>query len=125
MPDGANFTADFSGMDKLLREEPGKVDRFLDWMAESIVTDAKLSMGESPSAPGDPPGVDTAALRASITWENTGPHERTISDGVEYGVYLEYGTEKMAARPWMVPAFARAQERMEQDAKDQLGLDEL
>jgi len=124
MPDGVNFTADFSGMDKLLREEPGKVGRFLDWMAESIVTDAKLSMGESPSAPGGPPGVDTGALRASITWEPTAHFERTVSDGVDYGIYLEYGTEKMAARPWMVPAFARAQERMEQDAKDQLGLDE-
>lgn len=123
MPDGASFTSDFSGMEQLLRDEPAKVENFLDWMAESIVTDAKLSMGESPSAPGGPPGVDIGTLWNSITWEPTAPRERTISDGVDYGIYLEYGTEKMAARPWMVPAFARAQERMESDARDQLGLD--
>lgn len=124
MPDDIRVTVDFAGLDRLLASEPQKVGRFMSWLAESVVTDIKLSFGSSPSAPGGPPGVDTGALRASITWENTGAFERTISDGVEYGLWLEDGTEKMAARPFMAPAFGRAQERMEQDAKDQLGLEE-
>ncbi len=125
MASGADYRIDTSVLDRLVRVEPEKVERFLDWMAESIVTDVKLSFGSSPSAPGQPPGVDTGALRASMTWENTGPQERTISDGVEYGIYLEDGTEKMGARPFMGPAFGRAQERFEQDAKDQLGLEDV
>lgn len=124
MADGIGVTVDFAGIDRLLASEPQKVGRFMSWLAESVVTDIKLSFGSSPSAPGGPPGVDTGALRASITWEDTGTAERTISDGVEYGLWLEDGTEKMEARPFMAPAFGRAQERMEQDAKDQLGLEE-
>jgi hypothetical protein len=70
----------------------------------------KQSFGTSPSAAGDPPGVDTGALRSSIHVQNRGQMARAIADGVEYGVHLEYGTEnkdgeeKMLARPFMAPA---------------------
>ena len=127
MPSEIGITVDFSGLDRLLQAVPERVERFLDWEAESIVTDIKLSFVASPSPEGGPPGVDTGALRASITWEKTGNFERTVSDGVEYGIWLEDGVEQnnLGARPWMAPAFGRAQERMESDAKEQLGLEEI
>lgn len=124
MPSGMQVTLDTRVLDRLIQRQPEKIARFLDWMAESIVTDIKLSFGESPSAPGQPPGVDTGTLWASIGWEPTGANERTIHDGGGYGIYLEDGTEKMAARPFMAPAFSRAQERIERDARQQLGLEE-
>ncbi len=34
---------------------------------------------------------------------------RTIHDGVEYGVFIELGTSKRAARPALVPAFNKVQ----------------
>lgn len=134
-----NVVIDTTIMDKVLAEEPQKVGRWLSRLAESIVTDVKLSMNTSPpgesytrgnvthvaSQPGYPPNVDIGTLRASIKWENTGPHERTISDGVEYGVWLEDGTESMAPRPFMGPAFERARQTYEQDAKDYLGLEDV
>lgn len=48
--------------------------------------------------------VDTGALRNSITSEF--PQELTgeVSVGVEYGAYVEYGTGKMAAQPYLTPA---------------------
>lgn len=130
---------DMSGIEKLLREEPGKVSRWLDGLAEGIVTDAKLSMGTSPpgatyqrggvshtaSAPGYPPNVDTGSLRNSLHWEATGEHERTISDGVEHGIMMEEGTENILPRPFMRPAFDQAREVMERDAKSGLGLENL
>jgi hypothetical protein len=98
---------DTTGMDRILRETPGKLRRFLDQEAENVVNDIKLSFGTSPSAPGDPPGVDTGALRASITWVAQGKFTRMIHDGMEYGTYMEFGTEHIAPRPWLGPAMER------------------
>jgi len=47
--------------------------------------------------------------------------------GAEYGLYLEEGAEDvgLAARPFMGPAFEDAQNRIEADAAQNLGLDTL
>lgn len=61
-----------------------------------------------PSAPGDPPGVDTGNLKNSIVavkGETTFTY--LVQVGAEYGADLEYGTSKMAARPFVLPAVER------------------
>jgi hypothetical protein len=129
---------DLSGIENLLRAMPTNGGRWLTGFAESIVTDIKLSFNTSPpgesytrggathvaSQPGYPPNVDIGTLINSIKQENTGSFERTISDGVDYGIKLEDGTEHILPRPFFAPAFARAGERMAQDAKDNLGIEE-
>jgi hypothetical protein len=65
---------------------------------------AQQSMGSSRSSPGEPPGVDTGALRASIYAEMVSTFVALVLVGVAYGVHLEYGTSRMAARPFMWPA---------------------
>lgn len=114
---------DVSGFDRILREEPQRVEQWLDGFTEDLNTRIVLSFGTSPSAPGQPPGVDTGALRASMYWERTGRLERTIGDGVEYGVWLEDGSDHVAARPFMRPAFDDAQSRIEADAQQNLNLE--
>jgi HK97 gp10 family phage protein len=60
--------------------------------------------GPPRSAPGEPPHVDTARLRQSLqpSVVRTGNTIRgTVSTNVEYAEDLEYGTSKMAARPFM------------------------
>lgn len=54
--------------------------------------------------------VDTGALRASILSEMTGDTSGQVATGIEYSVYVEYGTVNMAARPYMTPA-AEAERR--------------
>ncbi|MCP3426025.1 HK97 gp10 family phage protein [Rothia sp. AR01] len=49
--------------------------------------------------------VDTGYLRASIAAESPAPGEVLVGPGAHYGIYLEYGTSRMAARPYMTPAF--------------------
>lgn len=129
---------DVSGLEELLRDEPQRVEDLLDWLAEDIVTEIKLSFGSSPpgktyqrgsvshtaSQPGNPPNVDTGALRASIRWEKTGKLERTVSDGVEYGLGLEDGTERIAPRPFFRPAFDKGRQTLERDAASKLRLEE-
>lgn len=50
--------------------------------------------------------VDTGALKASIGAESDMVDDLTyrVQDGVQYGVFQELGTHRMAAHPFIVPA---------------------
>ena len=48
--------------------------------------------------------VDTGNLRASIGMTQTGPTSVEVGPTAHYGAYVEYGTYKMAAQPYMSPA---------------------
>lgn len=56
--------------------------------------------------------VDTGALKNSITGEMTGTAEGQVSVGQEYGPYVEYGTARQAAQPYLTPAADRARPRL-------------
>jgi len=60
------------------------------------------------SAPGEPPAVDTGRLRASISF-HTYTNYVDVGTNVEYAAPLEFGTSKMAARPFLRPALQRNQ----------------
>lgn len=53
--------------------------------------------------------VDTSALRNSILSESgmTGNLMYTVSDGVEYGVWQEFGTSRVPAHPFLIPAIEK------------------
>ena len=112
-----NITINKRKLDEILRNTPDQINDWMDGVAQEIVNDIKLSFGTSPSRPGDPPGVDTGALRASMRWARGGQYQRIIHDGVEYGVFLEYGTSKIAARPFVSPVFFEWQRKLADDAK--------
>ena len=48
--------------------------------------------------------VDTGALKNSIQAKSTGELSAEIGPGVDYGIYVELGTHKAAAQPYLVPA---------------------
>jgi HK97 gp10 family phage protein len=65
---------------------------------------------------------DTGALRASIHVESLHPPlQRTIADGVEYGVFQEFGTYRMAAQPFMTPAVERQRPSLTKAWKELFG----
>ncbi len=127
---------DLSGMERLLRQQPERSARWLDAVAEDIVSDVKLSMGTSPpgrayprgntvhvaSQPGYPPNVDTGNLRASIGWRRLAPLDREVRDGVDYGAGLEFGHGRVAARPFMRPVFVAWRLKIGRDARRRLNL---
>lgn len=53
-----------------------------------------------PSVPEEPPHRRTGRLRSSVTYE---VKDRTafVGTNVKYGRWLELGTSKIAARPWL------------------------
>ena len=63
--------------------------------------------------------VDTVTLRASIDARKVTSTEWIVEDGVDYGVYMEYGTVKVRPKPFMRPAAeagARFADRLINDA---------
>jgi HK97 gp10 family phage protein len=65
--------------------------------------------------------VDTGALRDSLHYTMTGPTEATAGDGVEYGIYQEFGTVHMPAQPFLVPATADAGRALSRRVREIVG----
>jgi len=96
----------------LAQRFPGMVLQAIATAAFDSVAYIDTHFTESVSTPGDPPGVVTGALKASIHAFQSGAQEYTISDGVPYGVDQEFGTRYMAARPFMMPTIWWVQGQM-------------
>lgn len=48
--------------------------------------------------------VDTGTLKNSIQAQSTGELSAEVAPHTDYAVYVEYGTSRMRARPYMRPA---------------------
>lgn len=62
------------------------------------------------SAPGEYPMSDTGRLASSVQFTvatKTKP-QAIVGTNIVYGPYLEFGTSKMSARPWLMPSFQKA-----------------
>jgi len=63
---------------------------------------------QGPSMPGQPPHIDTGALRNSIhIVMNPKGDGAVVGTLIPYGKHLEVGTRFMAPRPWVRPTFDR------------------
>lgn len=84
-------------------------------MSKTYYTNNKTK-AHHPSMPGNPPAVDTGNLRNSIRYEvhDEGKEVYGIVGSTQkdpdYAVYTEYGTTKMAPRPWLRPAMKKNNE---------------
>ena len=61
-----------------------------------------------PSKPGEPPRKRTGTLQKSVAHAIRVEPDAVVArvgTAVRYGYYLEFGTRKMAARPWLRPGF--------------------
>jgi HK97 gp10 family phage protein len=99
---------------KYVTEVKNRVDTATTVLHAAVVK--KVSSPPPPSKPGEPPHVQTGRLRQSIQPSParvTGTViEGEVSTNVEYAPGLEYGTRKMAARPFMRPALAENEKRL-------------
>jgi HK97 gp10 family phage protein len=87
---------------------------------DEIATAAKLSIaqgsvsgkGHVPSKPGEPPNMDTRHLMNNIETTVTGPLTVEVESKAAYALDLEFGTSKMAERPYMRPATEKKRKRV-------------
>jgi phage gpG-like protein len=70
-----------------------------------------LVYGANPSKPGDPPHKQRGRLLASVAWEVVDTVAR-VGTNLNYGRWLELGTTKMAARPWLRRALAETRDEV-------------
>lgn len=88
---------DTKELERIAAQLDGNTDKVLQIVARRVEQGAKML------AP-----VDTGALRNSIMTEKMGENYWQVHDGVEYGIYQEFGTRYMAAHPFMTPAAEQA-----------------
>jgi HK97 gp10 family phage protein len=62
--------------------------------------------------------VDTGALKNSIQALILPPNAAEVSVGVEYGIYVEYGTHHQRAQPYLGPAAIKHAEEFAQRMQD-------
>src|SRR5690349_15220147 len=95
--------------DKVLAKLDKTVERKMALIGEVVRAEAvkSVSMPTStlgPSSPGDPPHIDTGKLRQSIFRKMIDSQTVIVGSSLKYAFYLELGTAKMAARPFLRPA---------------------
>ncbi|GEL44237.1 hypothetical protein MEX01_48280 [Methylorubrum extorquens] len=118
----ATVKADFAGLNRVKAELRPEIARAVYAAADIIAADAAVSItngsisgaGHVPSAPGEPPNADTRQLDTSIAVVLDAPNlTANVVAQAPYAAALEYGTRKMAARPFLRPALIRNQEAAE------------
>jgi len=75
------------------------------------------------SKPGAPPHVDTGHLKANVAWmkDVARPLVRKVGTGVGnaksvgYAMWLEFGTKRMAARPFLRPALKKHKTKLKRE----------
>ena len=93
-------------------------------VVSEVEDDIKQSMRSTPkgetghSLPGNPPAVQRAILIGSVFSDTMMRGNEVVgmvgSKDVLYAALTEFGTEHMAARPWLVPALQRMRVRIKE-----------
>lgn len=103
---------DEAALHRLLNGPSGPVARDLARRAIRVESAAKINASHSPpSVPGSGPAVRTGRLRSSISWrlgEDAIGLYAAVGSNVEYAGYVELGTPRAAARPYLRPALQAA-----------------
>jgi HK97 gp10 family phage protein len=99
-------------LDALLRTAPGKADEVVGGAAYDLQADVQTHFNEqSPAPAGEPPGVVTGNLRASISVARIRQALWEMRVAATYAEFLEFGTPRMSARPFVRPAVWRLSKR--------------
>ena len=124
MSSDTQITITYNHLPQLAAKAPQIVSAIVRKTAHDLKADAQNSM-EGPkhgriyrssktgkphraSAPGEAPAVDIGNLKNSIFVEIESPTTAIVAVGAKYGITLEYGSRKIAPRPYMRPAAEKA-----------------
>jgi len=99
----ANIIAKYA---KISKEAQSKTDNFLLKVGANIERYAKMRCP-----------VDTGRLKASINHELVSPGLVIVGTPAEYASYVEFGTSKMSAQPFLRPAAEQAKSQFKGELK--------
>jgi len=105
---------EYNRLGEIARRLPGAVKDVIGETLDDLETDVKTSMAgpkggliygaHQASAPGEAPAVDTGNLIDSVQQTMVKADQGLLYTNAEYAEYLEFGTTRMANRPFFVPA---------------------
>lgn len=119
MPWAGSLMSKLRGKDRYLRRIKNIKDKAIVAANQVVVVGADMIKAEAqrsitagsvsgklhvPSRPGEPPNNDSDHLRNNIETTNPSPLLARVSSNADYAAALEFGTSRMAARPYMRPA---------------------
>lgn len=93
-----------------------RLDVAAEYLKTSIINSLKTGYPPASSA-GEAPHTRLGGLRRSINWQKNKPGVRRIGSGignassVGYAAWLEFGTRRMAARPFLRPSLRNEKNR--------------
>lgn len=93
----------FASMVRRLQDDVPRLRTTMEQRAEMFV--AKAAMDVEREMKTRVP-VDTGFLKNSIQAARTGPAQWTVTVGAEYGLFIDWGTARMPARPFVAPSVA-------------------
>lgn len=93
--------AQFTMKWRVVKNDFPKIIAGMESKAETFVAKAALDI-EAQAKSRAP--VDTGTLKNSIQATKVGPAHWRVVVGADYGMYVEWGTGKMAAQPFLQPA---------------------
>lgn len=101
------------GLDRFQQHIAGLADDMVVQIAEAVYAEIQAGWSaQSPSEPDEAPAVVSGELAGSITIEPAAGGEIRVGAAAAHGQILEFGTEVMAARPWLRPAVERVRGRI-------------
>ena len=110
-----------SNVDAAISAMKAAVARAVEEIALQAERDAKIEVTDSVyDTPESPSYRRTGALRNAIHGTTNGVDTAILSDNIEYAAYVEYGTSKMPARPFIKPAIANYVDDYREIAEDHL-----
>jgi HK97 gp10 family phage protein len=130
------FKADLSGLNAVEANVPRNAAKAVKNLADRVVEEIRASWSpESPSSPGSPPAIVTGTMDRSVMTEKQGRDvfgrfagqdalswavrvNAVNKRGASYPRFLEYGTRKMEARPFLMDAAYRAFDDLPDEFKD-------
>lgn len=94
----------------------------LSHQSKGVIYEKRNGVTHQASLEGYPPNSDTGALVKNITIETvSGGYEVGSRKGAPWGAWLEFGTSKVGARPWLQPAYDKIVGLMMDKFKKELG----
>ena len=107
-----------SELKRIKREAPAAFRQIPQKLAQDMQGDSVDNMNTvSPAPAGQAPGVDTGTLKNNIVAEPGNDNDWFWRAYTDYAVHLEYGTVRMAARPFGLPSFRRVMGRVPGELK--------
>lgn len=111
------MNVEFSGLDKLLKSFDASKTRARKDTFKAVERTVKQAQANSKAVA----AVDTGFMKAHINTRPTENHGDVITGWYEsetpYGGYVEYGTRKMAAQPYMRPGTKQAEQFFYQELR--------